>query len=417
MNPDFYKPQVLECPYCGATLALPDADTFECDYCGKRIQVPAELRPVKPDKQAGDYGAAGVGQQVSQAESIHSPATEQDVFRQRRRSFILILGISIALLLLGLVAFLVALISVSSSTSSDNPPVVELRTTPLPTLVQFARLVQVFGTEGDQAGQFDDPRSIAIDAQGNIFVADYSSGRINEFDADGNFLQLIKLQPTNGSDHVYIFNIDADELGNLYVAASGNILKYAAATGELLATFPDRWPEIYYESVRVGPDGNIYTTNGMAGADDLIILSPQGELLQRWKGIIGSVNPDDPRMELILGVNHSGFVYLLSPFASQVYGYNPDGSYNASFGEEGDRTGQFSLSTDSLVVTNQDYLIIAEAYRVDLFDSHGSYLAKSFSIDYQVAGGGIRDMALDDQEDLYFITSGGKVLKFDMNYP
>jgi DNA-directed RNA polymerase subunit RPC12/RpoP len=30
-------PVVLECPSCGATLALPDADTFECDYCGKRM--------------------------------------------------------------------------------------------------------------------------------------------------------------------------------------------------------------------------------------------------------------------------------------------------------------------------------------------------------------------------------------------
>ena len=30
-------PVVLECPGYGATLALPDADTFECDYCGKRM--------------------------------------------------------------------------------------------------------------------------------------------------------------------------------------------------------------------------------------------------------------------------------------------------------------------------------------------------------------------------------------------
>ena len=37
--------------------------------------------------------------------------------------------------------------------------------------------------------------------------------------------------------------------------------------------------------------------------------------------------------------------------------------------------------------------------------------------DYIIAGGSMYDMAIDSTRDLYFISSGGKVLKFEMNYP
>jgi sugar lactone lactonase YvrE len=284
-------------------------------------------------------------------------------------------------------------------------------------MVQFARSVMVFGSKGDQPGQFDDARSIAVDPQGNIFVADYTTGRINKFDPQGNYLQLIQVESAQGNKDIYIFGIAADNQGNLYVACDGQILKYNAADGELILTIPDHWPDIYYETVVVAPDGNLYSTNGMAGADDVIILSPQGEQLAHWVGTIENVNHDDPSIELALGVNHAGMVYILSPFGNKVYGYNPDGTYNFSFGEQGDLAGQFSLSTGMLAITKQDYLVISDVYRVDLFNAKGTYLGKTFTIDYQVAGGSMFGMTMDASGDLYYISSGGKVLKFDMNYP
>jgi sugar lactone lactonase YvrE len=319
----------------------------------------------------------------------------------------------------GLVAWLLTSSSpgITRDVNPNQPAVNPLRTTPLPTMVQFARLTMAFGSKGDQPGQFDDARSIAVDIQGNIFVADYTTGRINKFDPQGNFLQLIQVNSTNGNTDVYIFGIAADDLGNLYVAADGNILKYNASSGELLLTIPDQWPDIYYQSVIVAPDGNLYSTNGMAGADDVLILNPDGELLVHWAGTIENVNHDDPSIELAIGVNHTGMVYILSPFGNKVYVYNPDGSFNFSFGEEGDRAGQFSLSTGMLAVTAQDYLVISDVYRVDLFDNQGNYLGKTFTIDYNVAEGSMFGMTIDAEGDLYYLSSGGKVLKFDMNYP
>jgi DNA-binding beta-propeller fold protein YncE len=317
---------------------------------------------------------------------------------------------------MGAIGLLLAVIPSSDSSSSNESSEIQLRTTPLPTMVQFARLAMVFGSQGNQPGQFEDARSIAVDDQGNIFVADYTSGRINKFDSQGNFLQLIQVKSAKGNEDVYIFDIAADANDNLYVACDGNILKYNTS-GELLLTIHDQWPDIYFETVVVAPDGNLYSTNGMAGADDVIILNPQGEVLAHWVDTIESVNHDDPSIELALDVNHSGMVYILSPFGNKVYGYNPDGTFNFSFGEEGERAGQFNLSIGMLAITEQDYLVISDVYRVDLFDKNGNYLGKTFTIDYQVAGGSMFNMTIDSQGELYYISSGGKVLKYDMNYP
>ncbi|MGE5123314.1 MAG: NHL repeat-containing protein, partial [Acidobacteriaceae bacterium] len=275
----------------------------------------------------------------------------------------------------------------------------------------------VFGSEGSQAGQFDDARSIAVDPDGNIFVADYSNGRINKFDAGGNFLQLIQLKPESDQADIYIRDIAVDKAGNLYVASGGEILKFDASNGELTATIPDQWPEIYYDSVEVAPDGNLYTTNGMAGADDVIILNPQGEIMAHWTDTIDKVNHDDPSVELALGINQSGMVYILSPIGNQVYAYNPDGTFSFSFGEPGEQAGQFDLSTGMLAITSKDYLVISDVYRVDLYDARGEYLNRTFTIDYNVAGGSMFGMTIDANGDLYYISSGGRVLKFDMTYP
>ena len=38
-----------------------------------------------------------------------------------------------------------------------------------------------WGTEGSGDGQFKDPRGIAVDGSGNVYVADYSNNRIQKF--------------------------------------------------------------------------------------------------------------------------------------------------------------------------------------------------------------------------------------------
>jgi sugar lactone lactonase YvrE len=48
-----------------------------------------------------------------------------------------------------------------------------------------------WGDHGDKAGQFNTPHSIAVDAQGQVYVADRGNRRIQVFDGAGRFLRQI----------------------------------------------------------------------------------------------------------------------------------------------------------------------------------------------------------------------------------
>src|ERR1700722_2976656 len=53
--------------------------------------------------------------------------------------------------------------------------------------------IKSWGEPGDQPGQFSVPHSIAVDAKGNVYVADRGNRRIQVFDGDGNFLRQITI--------------------------------------------------------------------------------------------------------------------------------------------------------------------------------------------------------------------------------
>ena len=48
-----------------------------------------------------------------------------------------------------------------------------------------------WGEPGDKSGQFNTPHSIAVDAQGRVYVADRGNRRIQVFDGDGNLVRQI----------------------------------------------------------------------------------------------------------------------------------------------------------------------------------------------------------------------------------
>ena len=53
--------------------------------------------------------------------------------------------------------------------------------------------IMSWGTPGDRPGQFNTPHSIAVDARGEVYVADRGNRRIQVFDGDGKFLRQITI--------------------------------------------------------------------------------------------------------------------------------------------------------------------------------------------------------------------------------
>ena len=48
--------------------------------------------------------------------------------------------------------------------------------------------VTKWGTEGEADGQFKTPAGIAVDAQGNVSVADHANSRVQKFTPEGTFV-------------------------------------------------------------------------------------------------------------------------------------------------------------------------------------------------------------------------------------
>src|ERR1700732_1944082 len=57
-----------------------------------------------------------------------------------------------------------------------------------------------WGGPGDKPGEFSVPHSIAVDAKGNVYVADRGNRRIQVFDGEGNFLRQITIDVPFGDN-------------------------------------------------------------------------------------------------------------------------------------------------------------------------------------------------------------------------
>jgi sugar lactone lactonase YvrE len=86
-----------------------------------------------------------------------------------------------------------------------------------------------------QPGEMNEPIGIAVDAAGNVFVADTRNNRIQKFDKDGKPVAQWPVQPSAWSPGPYLEPFLAlDSAGNLYVTAptGKSVLKYDS-TGKL----------------------------------------------------------------------------------------------------------------------------------------------------------------------------------------
>lgn len=132
--------------------------------------------------------------------------------------------------------------------------------------------------EHPPAGPFSDPRGVAIDAYGNIYVSSYgplggASGRIDVFDPTGVFI-------TEVSDPYGPKDIAVDSEGNLYVYNNGGTPPHVEVVRFTPVTYNGATGEIAYGS-----------------AESPIINPPQAE------AIAVAINPENDRLFVNLGTH------------------------------------------------------------------------------------------------------------------
>ena len=130
-----------------------------------------------------------------------------------------------------------------------------------PRILKFdktGKFLTSWGGSGTEPGKFMVAHGLALDALGDLWVADRENQRVQIFDPSGKFLREIKYAglPCSlriGPKNIYMVNGFAGQLLKLDLA--GNVL---AATGKA-GKGPGEFGEAHF--VTVGPDGGIYTAD------------------------------------------------------------------------------------------------------------------------------------------------------------
>ncbi|HUZ77581.1 MAG TPA: NHL repeat-containing protein [Chloroflexota bacterium] len=182
-------------------------------------------------------------------------------------------------------------------------------------------VLAVLGGPAAGPGQLNDPRDVAVDAAGNVYVADTGNHRVVKFSANGRFLAawsgtagaalvepvalavvpdgLIVADNATGQVHKFAFNgapvpafehadglfrprgIAVDATGNTLVADTGNnrLLKLSP-DGTPIASFTASGQLDQPTAVAFGPGGALFVAEPDANA--IAVLSSSGGLAAQW---------------------------------------------------------------------------------------------------------------------------------------
>ncbi len=198
--------------------------------------------------------------------------------------------------------------------------------------------VKVIGTRGVGVGQLNKPRSVAVDAQDNLYVVDMT-GRVQKFDSNGVF-QLSWQMPQ--TDLGKPKGMCRDQEGNIVVI------------------------EPHYSRVNhYSPEGKLLLQWGMRGTNDGQLSVPRAAAVDSRNEIFVTEYLERERLQKFL---------LPAPESSAgISNHAP--VWEASIGKAGNAPGEFNRP-EGICVDSQDRVYVADScnHRIEIFSSDGKLL-------------------------------------------
>ncbi len=241
---------------------------------------------------------------------------------------------------------------------------------PEPRLESDGRLVT--GEPGAGRGQFQRPAGVAVDAGGNIFVADSLNNRVQKLDPDGRVTAV--LASPRGFREPWGVAVGGD--GSVYVADTWNhrIQKF-----DRDLNFVTMWGQ---------PPRQV----GAEGADPLELYGPRA-----------------------IAIDAAGNLLVTDTGHARVVKYSPEGRPLGSFGSSGTAAGQFQEPVAVAIAPNGD-ILVTDTWngRIQRFDASFGYKGE-FTVDGW-ASRGVENkpyLAFSPDGGLYVtVPDTGQVLRF-----
>lgn len=361
--------EVFQCPSCSAPIDY-DTDSgdklVQCNFCGSSVTVPkylvreAEPAPT-PESQAKTIETAAVSYQVYTNITPAQP--------KKRSSCALLLTVLMVVVIAGIGLLAVGLVTIPTEVTTQVEEAANVDLGAVEDLGEaeelgFATQVNAFGTEG---GQFEDIRSIAVDTEGRIFVGEYSSGRIQVFSGEGEYLREWNL-----GNETPLLSMGIGEGRDLYAVYQSTIHRYDLETGGRVGQLEYAGGD-FFDDIYVGTDGSIVASwRSGSNGNQLVWFDPQGFV--RLTTNVQVEQDGGPELDTSVALDSDGNTYLLAGFADLVIKFDSNAQYLNLYGSPGDGPGQFQALHD-IAVDNRNRVYISDFKGIQVFDPDGNYLA------------------------------------------
>jgi hypothetical protein len=251
-----------------------------------------------------------------------------------------------------------------------------------------------FGAEGTGPGLFSDTRWAAVAPDGSIYTAEYQDGRVQKFDAQGQFDRLWSA----GGD-VILQDIAVRRDGVVLVTAGGKILKFSAE-GEPLGELVD--PEAdFFTSLAATADGGLVAVEG---GENIVRFGPDEQINLRIPAAISSITGDS-ELQARVAVDGLGNLYVLGTFNDSVFVFDSQGKYQNRVGAKGSEVDTLNAPND-VAVDGKGRVFVSDIMGIKVFAPDGRFIDV---IDIEGAPFGL---AFDDQNRLYAVSNAPVVARF-----
>lgn len=274
--------------------------------------------------------------------------------------------------------------------------------------------VEVLGKRGNGAGEFNKPRSVAVDQQDNLYVVDMT-GRVQKFSASGQYLLSWQMPQTDkGKPKGMICDNDGDII---VVEPHYNRLNYHRPDGSLAYQWGKQGTNAgelaFPRSVAVNSKGDVFVSEyGLA--ERVQHFSARGTNLI---GVIGAAGegPGQFRRAEGIGIDSSDQLFVADSCNHRIQIFSADRKFLREHGKAGVGAGEMSYPYDVRVDrAGYEYVCEFGNSRVQIFDRDGKVVETLGGI------GGEADkmnnpwaICVDSKGNLYVADSGNhRVQKF-----